>query len=425
MHNISIGGSAGRYPWYGVRIDDSNLSPDVERIASSTGAMDLHAELPVQAAMKGCLLSDAGTVNAYLPDTNWSDADTNGDGGQVIVAGKQFYRKVNVISPTVADIMWSEHALPGFLRVEPIMLGAYEAALNRSNLKLASVKNITATYRGGNNNAAWDAAANSLLGKPATTISLTNFRTYARNRGSVKWNVETLRLGMLLYEMFMIEYATKNSQKAVNATLTSKGYKQGGLGNGVTTAVSTDWNTFSTYHPFINCGASNSIGNGSGEVSVIVNNFGGAGVNRTFTVPRYLGIENPFGHIWKWQDGASVYHGTVGGKSKLYICDNPSNFIDATETNYSYRGDLPTVEGYVSKMLFDDKAVMFPKTAAGGSNTYYCDYFSTPGLVNGWRALYRGGHASLGANAGFGYLYSSYAASIAYANIGARLAYIP
>jgi hypothetical protein len=37
-------GSGGKsnYPWYGIRIDDSNSSPDVERIASSLGAMDLH-----------------------------------------------------------------------------------------------------------------------------------------------------------------------------------------------------------------------------------------------------------------------------------------------------------------------------------------------------------------------------------------------
>ena len=427
---IGIGGrggidlSANSPFWYGVRIVDTDTSPDVERIAGSPSHMDYHASLPT-IKTKGCLLLDTGIVNAYLPATNWSDGDTNGDGGQVLSEIGGYYRKVVEISATVHEIRHSPYPITGYEYIPPFYDGSYEAALNRSTLKLASVKNNTVTYRGGNNNAAWDAADNSLLGRPATNISLTNFRTYARNRGGVRWNVETYRLGMLLYEMFMIEYATKNSQKAVNATLTSEGYKQGGLGVGVSTAISAEWNAFSGSNPFVACGASNELGNGSGEVLVTVNNFGGAGVNRTFAVPRYRGIEHPFGHIFKWQDGCSVFHEAAGGASKLYVCNTPANFADGTETNYSHVGNLPTTGGYVKKMAFESNSIMHPSEVGGVSSTYYCDYYYTPGLINAWRALVRGRAADGGAGAGFGFLGLDYAASSAAAYFGSRLAYIP
>jgi hypothetical protein len=231
---------------------------------------------------------------------------------------------------------------------------------------------------------------------------------------------------MLIYELFMIEHATLHSQKAVNATLTVDGYKQGGLGAGVTTVNSTEWNNFCSYNPFVNCGASNSLASGTGEVSYTVNDFGGAGVNRTFAVPRYRGIEHPFGHIWEWQDGASVFHEAAGGVSKFYTCDDPANFADGTTTNYDYRSNLPAGSTYVKTVTHDDNGVIIPLAGGTGSGatSYFCDYFWMPGLVNAWRACLRGGDAPLGAAAGFVALYTHGAASAASASFGSRLCYI-
>ena len=417
--------------WYGVRIDEANSSPDLTRISGNAPAMNLHATLPVQSLMKGCLLKDDGTVNYYLDPNDWtkkadgSAANKDGTDGQVMIEIPTYYRITESPSAGVYDHKVSLVPIPGWQKVNKFYVGAYEASLNRTNNKLASVVNTTSDYRGGNNNAAWDAANNTLLGRPATSISLINFRTYARNRGSNKWNLEVYRNSMLLYELFIIEYATLNSQKAVNGTLTAQGYKQGGLGNGVSDAVSAEWNTFCSYYPFIACGASDSLKNASGEVSVTVTNFGGAGVNRTFKVPRYRGIEHPFGHIWKWQDGASVFHETTGGVSKFYTCDTPANFADNTATNYDYRSNLPTSNGYVKYATHDAKGVLIPKDSTGSSSTYLCDYFYTPGLLNAWRAVFRGGAAAYGAFAGFGYLHANYTASDTSANFGARLCYLP
>ena len=47
-----------------------------------------------------------------------------------------------------------------------------------------------------------------------------------------------------LFWLFIIEYATLNSQKAFNASKDSNGYAQGGLGDGVTNLNSSKWSAF-------------------------------------------------------------------------------------------------------------------------------------------------------------------------------------
>ena len=422
--------------WYGVRINEANSSPDLERIGNFMG---LHALLPVQNNMKACLLKDDGTVNYYLDPTDWSKkadgsaSNLDGTDGQVVIEFNEYWRKVDSPASGIYDHKISHRAIPGWQYVPKFYIGAYKASVQRSTKKLASVVNATADYRGGNNNAAWDAAANTLLGKPASSLSLEDgtvngFRRYARNRnGDTKWNVTTWRMSMLLYELFIIEYATLHTQKAVNATLTAEGYKQGGLGAGVTNAVSAEWSTFSSYFPFVNCGASNALGSGTGETSLTIPNFGGVGVDRTFTIPRYRGIENIFGDIWEFQDGASVFHEAAGGVSKFYTCDNPANFADNTADNYDYRSNLPPGNTYIKQMTHDENGVFIPLSGGTGSgySTYFCDFFYTPGLMAAWRACLRGGFAFSGVDAGFGCLITFYSASHAAAAFGARLAYIP
>jgi hypothetical protein len=435
-----LGSKFNQNRWYGVRIDESNASFDLARISGDNN-MSLHATLDVHNTMRACLQLANGIVNYYLDPTDWtkkldgSASDLTGADGDVMIEVDTYYRRVDNPLPGIYDHKISRLPLPGWQRVNKFYYAAYEGAVQRSTKKLASVVNNTADYRGGNNTSAWDAESRTLLGKPVTNISLSGatdgFRKYARNKAAgTNWNVATWRHSMLIYELFMIEHATLHSQKAVNATLTVDGYKQGGLGAGVTTVNSTEWNNFCSYNPFVNCGASNSLASGTGEVSYTVNDFGGAGVNRTFAVPRYRGIEHPFGHIWEWQDGASVFHEAAGGVSKFYTSDNPANFADGTTTNYDYRSELPPSAGvggtYVKTVTHDDKGVIIPLAggAGSGATSYFCDYYYTPGLVNAWRACLRGGVAADGASAGFVYLSTDSAASRTSALIGSRLVYL-
>lgn len=410
--------------WYGVINDQSLASPDMQR----TGIMSLHASLPVHEACKPCILKDDGTVNYYVQKTDvrkkldGSAADSTGADGQCMTEIGPYWRLpdnplgIHAVSPVPK---------PGWQYVPKFYMGRYEASEQRSTSKLCSVVNNTADFRGGNNTSAWDAAPQSLLGKPVTTITLPDARTYARNRGSIHWNLTPYQMDMLFYELYMIEFATKHSQKTVNTSLISLGFKQGGLGNGITTVNGTEWNTFNSRNPFCPCGITDTLVNHWGEVSFTVTDLGGAGVNRTLTANRYLWCENPFGHIHKWKDGASVYHEAAGGNSKLYVCNNPINFADGTSTGYDYIGNLPITSGYINMMGKDNRCIMYPSGVNGSNATYYCDYYYTPGLINSWTILYGGGAASFGLNAGFNILNTYSVVSSISNSIGARLCYIP
>jgi len=422
--------------YYGVEIDESNSSPDLTRIASDMnphGGDYIHALLPVHAEIKACLLNLNGTVNYYLDPTDWtkkadgSASNLTGADGNVMIEFPKYYRKVDNPSAGIYQHKISLSPLTGYQEVPKFYIGAYKASANRTApLRLWSVVNTTAEYRGGNNNAALDAGDNTQLGKPVTYIRLTNeARPWVRNivSGEYKWNVITHRHSMLLYELFIIEYATLNSQKAFNATLTAEGYKQGGLGAGVTTVTSATWNKFNNYYPLIPCGTSNSLANGTGEVNYTIPNFGDA--SGAVKVNRYRGVENPFGDIWEWCDGASIFNEGAGGVSKFYTCDNPANFADGTATNYDHRANLPIANTYPISMWHDDKGILIPKDSGGDAATYWCDYYYASGLVNAWRALRRGGRAYDLSDAGFVCLYTNYTATDRHSNIGARLCYLP
>ena len=417
---------------YGVRLNLDASATTLTRV----GNLALHVSLPIQQGMRGCLLNDDGSINYYLHPTDWtkkadgSNSDLTGAHGQVMVRVPRHFRKFYPDGGSFT-CMLSTRQLPGYEEVKEFFIGAYHAALQRSTSKLASVKNTTADYRGGNNTSAWDAEARTLLGKPATNISLTNYRTHARARkaGSVEWNVTPYEQRKTLVWLYYVEYANLQAQAAV-AGKDGSGYSSGGLGNGVTTADGTQWNNFNGYNPFINCGATDSLGNGTGEVSVVVTNFGGAGVNRTFTANRWRGIENIFGHIWEHGDGCliDIKSDADGGTSKAYTVSDPANFSSVSFANYTQRGNIPRVENWIRNLILGANGDILPSVAGGagtGSNAFFCDYNYTFVASSSLRTIIWAGNATTGSTAGLVCAHSSFSPSHAYTHFGARLCFVP
>ena len=407
---------------YGIEYDTTVSSPDVTRI----GNMALHKSLPIQSRMKGCLLSDDGTVNEYLNPSDWTGQTRDGSRGQVMVELPMYYRKFET-EGNKRRVKLSEYPLPGYHQVKKKYVSAYEATVQRSTTMLCSVANEDADYRGGGNNADWDSTYRTLLGRPATSISRTNFRTYARKRKSStkEWNCMTYDIQKDLYWLFVVEYATLNSQKAFNAQKDSNGYAQGGLGDGVTTLDGTKWNNFNGYNPFIPCGYTDSLGNGTGVVEFSMPTEYDATVKK-LNVPRYRGIENPFGHIWQWTDGINVQIEPGDGLSKVFVSDNPEKFNDSNYDGYSHVGNEARTEGYVKSVIFGEGGEIMPDAVGGGSTTYFCDYHYTniPSATT-LRGVLFGGCAHVGANAGFAFAYSDYAPSNTDASVGSRLCFLP
>ena len=415
------------YYTYGIEFDTTISSPTCTRI----GNMTLHRTLPIQNRMKGCLLDDDGNVVEYLDPQDWTSATRDGSRGQVMVELPEHWRKCET-DGTKRRVRISEYEQPGYHKVPKMYVSAYEAALDRTNSKLASVVNTDAQYRGGNNKSDWDGTYRSLLGRPATQISRTNFRKYARNRkaDSTEWNLYTYDAHKAIYWLFVIEYATLNSQADYTAELTTEGYHQGGLGVGVTTIDDGKWNTFNGYNPFIPCGYTDELGNCTGVVEYTMPTE----YNTTETkvsVPRYRGIENPFGHILQWTDGINVRISaeTVdggNGLSMVYVCHDPVKFNDSNYTGYSHVGNEARSGGYVSEIIFGEYGEIMPKNVGGGSTTYFCDnHYTKIPTTEELRGVLLGGDASYGAYCGFAYTRSSNAPSSTGASIGTRLCFIP
>lgn len=407
---------------YGIEFDTTVSSPTCTRI----GNLALHRSLPIQSRMRGCLLDDDGNVVEYLNPKDWGGNILDGSRGQVMVEIPAYYRKF-VTDGNKRRVRISEYPLPGYHPVKRKYPSAFEATVQRTGNKLASVVNLTADYRGGNNNADWDGTYRSLLGRPATSISRTNFRTYARNRkaGSTKWNCMTYDIQKDIYWLFAIEYATLNSQAAYNAALTSEGYHQGGLGAGVSNLNGTAWNNFNGYNPFIPCGYTNSLGNFSGVVPFTMpSEFG----NLTTNVPRYRGIENPFGHIWQWTDGINVQITPAAGEdvSRVYVCEDPSKFNDSNYNGYHHVGNEARNEGYVKAIIFGEEGDIIPTEVGGGDSVYFCDYhYTNIPTSTTLRGVLFGGSANFGASGGLVCACSDSAPSYTTAYIGSRLCFIP
>ena len=215
---------------YGIEYDVTVSSPDVTRI----GNMSLHKSLPVHNRMKGCLLDVNGNVVEYLNPSDWTGQTRDGSRGQVMVELPMYYRKFET-EGNKRRVKFSEYPLPGYHQVKKKYVSAYEASVQRSTTKLCSVVNDGADYRGGGNQSDWDNTYRSVLGRPATSISRTNFRAYARKRkpSTKEWNCMTYDIQKDIYWLFAVEYATLNSQKAYNAektaTATHKAVSETGL----------------------------------------------------------------------------------------------------------------------------------------------------------------------------------------------------
>ena len=408
---------------YGVSYDENISSTAKPRV----GNMALHQTLPVQSGMRRCIVKDDGTVNYYL-DANDSTlkadgtyADLTGADGQVMVEIPEHWRKVTK-DGDVVTAMISAYWQQGWKHVPTYYVGAYQATVDTTlatKNKLCSVANTTDAFRGGTNNSAWDGTYRDQRGTPRTGLTMENYRTYARNRGSKAWNFLLYDLYIDIYWLYVIEYANTNSQAAFNSSLTSEGYHQGGLGNGASTLNDTKWNDFNSRNPFLQCGITNTLGNNSGEVSYTMPDEYDTGNTVTIKVCSYRGIENVFGQVYHWLEGVKI------NDDKTYRCSNADDFSsELSQGNYYLEGNKVAANGYVKQMFIGKDGSIMPTAVGGGSTTYYADYhYRTNAGPTSWYGVAVGGYASNGAFGGLACVNAVNSVSYSYAYIGARLCF--
>lgn len=407
---------------YGVEWDMASSSPDGKRV----GNMQLHRELPVQSKMRRCLLDRDGGVKEYL-DNELSWGGSYLDYAVMTEIPEHWYKLY--FNGTKFRKMLSEIPLPGYKHVDKFYISTYEARMYRTDNLLCSAAGASklsdpnsTNFRGGDNTAEWDDTYRSLLGRPVTNLTRDQFRQAARKRGS-GWEMYTYNAHKILFWLFAVEYATLDSQKPFNAQKDANGFAQGGLGPGPTQM--TDWTNFNNANPLIPCGYTNEFGNGSGEKAYVVKNASG-GTHATLMANRYRGIENPFGHIWKYTDGANIQVTTGdSGLSILWTTDDPSNFSDTSYTGYDKKGNICRTNGYAKKMLLGEDGDIVATEVGGSSSTYWCDYYYTYTQANRLQVVLVGGRADVGSGAGLASVNTSSAPSDAYRDVGSRLCFFP
>lgn len=401
---------------YGVEWDMASSNRDGKRV----GNMQLHRELPVQNGMRGVVLDNNGGVYYYHEPTAWKMTFASKDYASMVEIPDHWY-KLYIIG-TKFRMMLSSIPLPGYKHISKFYIGSSEAQIYRDLELLMSDKTESAYARGGDNTAEWDGTYRSLLGRPVTNLTRDQFRQAARKRGS-GWEMYTYNAHKTLFWLFAVEYATLDSQKPFNAQKDANGFAQGGLGPGPTQM--TDWVNFNNTNPLIPCGYTNEFGNGSGEKAYVVKNASG-GTHATLMANRYRGIENPFGHIWKYTDGANIQVTTGdAGLSILWTTDDPSNFSDTSYTGYDKKGNICRTNGYAKKMLLGEDGDIVPTEVGGSSSTYWCDYYYANTSANRMQVVLVGGSADNGSSAGLAYVGTNNAPSAAYRHFGSRLCFFP
>lgn len=416
---------------YGVEWDVTVADPALTRIGNPL----LHKQLPIQSSFRGCV-AEGPVIKYWLDPNDWSLKENgepsvlDGTDGTVRVNTMKFYGKSGSksnkrwvkISTVKIDDTWVE--------IPELLIDAYRCTVDTttsSTPKAVSVVNTTAQFRGGGNRADRDTylesdAFRTDLGKPRTNTTRANMRTYATNAGSELLCYEYYK--WIFYWCWVIEYATFNSQAAYNAELTSEGYHQGGLGDGVTTWDGTSWNNYNGYYPLTPCGYGNDIGNFTGIKDLVIPDTTVSDsitvATKTFKMPRWRGFDNPFGDIWTNLEGIVIKRNAANEDSNVYTTIDPEEFTDEIGSK-SVAGIEVAKDGYIKAFDLGRTGEIIPSEVGGSTTTYMCDYHWCNSGSTALRTLLVGGGAAYGgAGSGLGGFASNGGVGYAYAAVGFR-----
>lgn len=379
MYGLFQGGTETFQGAYGLNWDETNDT------YTRTGTNNFTA---IQSQMKRCVLNTDGTVNYYLHPNDstkkmdGSAATLDGTDGNVMVEIPKFYYKYNYNTSTGVV---HEHSISlaedsGYVVHPAFVKNGVEQDHRYYPAYLG--------YRTGG----------KVLSRSGVYPSVNFTRATARSEAAANgtgWH----QLDFLLYEavtlLAIIEYGTMNIQEA--------------LGQGRTALSGGSWSGGS--YIGIN-GLSNSLGNGSGNVTYS-GDADDAGADYSFM--SYRGCENLFGNVWRFLDGINI------SDRVPYINDNPSTYADDVFTgDYVSAGiTMSSSNGYGRNLANSGKG-FFPTSVSGGSSSAGTTDYFYQNIGN--RIALVGGHATHGLNAGPLDLSVNYDSSFAYVNIGCAVA---
>ena len=220
----------------------------------------------------------------------------------------------------------------------------------------------------------------------------------AENRGT-GWYQQYAATAACTQLLFMIEYATMNSQTAIGKGVVDKPYVEDSVNYSELT------------------GATTNLGNASGMA---------AGTNGLTSIT-YRGEENFWGNIWIFTDGINIYCDIANSIHDVYIADNA--FAESKNTdNYKNAGiTLATRNGYVSAMAYSEDYdwLFMPAETLGDSALPVGDYFYQSATTNGYKVARLGGTWTHDSHNGAFFWLVNYSPLGHDRYIGGRLVYVP
>lgn len=400
-------------------------------VCTRIGNMELHKTCPIQNRLRGCLHSGKNILH-WLNADGWGLPMDNGeipvlDGsmGDVGVAMPLEYFVKVVILTDKYQIWISDNNIDGtWIRISPCIYGPNKT-LTRINANgveeafNACIKEDDETHVGGNKDEAY---INKLHGRPRTGITLLQAIEFCNNRGNGIRVIDYLHY-CALQLLYYIEYANFDSQADVNKNLSSGGFKQGGLGIGVTNLTYSRWVSYNHKNPIIPTyfQVENNVGNNSFCNTPFVLGTDYTGDESILnTTPAYFHGIHLFGDIESFiADIIIIVDSTDKNRSIVYKLKNGIKIGEVNINNIKEKCDIIGYQAnsisYIEEFDLSGGPYFIPKSVA--SNKKY-DYNYVNTAKRAVRMLLVGGGANNDSDAGVGHFRSTWEMSYADAFIG-------
>lgn len=157
----------------------------------------------------------------------------------------------------------------------------------------------------------------------------------------------------------------------------------------------------------------------SGTTDSILSPSGYSGVNGQAAI-KYRGIENLWGNLFTWCDGINSYD------RDIYICLDPSKYIDDTSANYvALNYQKSSTSGYITNLGFDSRYPWAQLPTESQGDNYGPPIPDYTWNTTGWRVLRAHGFYLNDTVAGLLFHYMSETSTVAHVYTTSRLIYLP
>lgn len=255
-----------------------------------------------------------------------------------------------------------------FTRVHPFIISHTKTMTRtredgKEEVFSACIKHDDTRYLGGNKSSS--VVATKLQGRPRTGINYDKANEFCANRGDWITMIDYLEY-CALQALCYIEYANFDNQAALNTNLTSDGFKQGGLGAGVTNLNWDSWTAFNGNNPIVQTywTAEHNIGNGSTNGDHYeLENYNTDGSNFNTYPAVYRGILNFFGDIWTFVRDVVIVNKDTN-YNNVYLLKKGVNHADVTKDNINEKcyliGEQANTDNFITEFDFQRGVYFVP-----------------------------------------------------------------